>query len=79
MAALEVEARDEFLARLIQRVVDFLPVDFGDDVKGRHFDKYRVGAEAQACPAFLSVQRMKPMPGPDLLSSLAFFAVAVGI
>jgi hypothetical protein len=32
----EIETRSQFFARLIQRVVDLLLVDFRDDVEGRH-------------------------------------------
>ena len=37
-APLEIEARRQFLARLIERIINFLRVHFRDDIERRHDD-----------------------------------------
>src|SRR2546423_14605615 len=68
---LEIEASGEFLARLIECVVHFLFVHFGDDVERRHFRQGLVSV-IRMLPFSARIFTRTSPPLPIVMSMLLF-------
>src|ERR1700730_9384641 len=71
LGVFQIEAGGQFFARLIEGVVDFLLVHFGDDVEGRHLKVCQGFASAiLMLPSVARISMPASLPSPTNMSIL---------